>query len=200
MKQPYNNRSLHMKIPEEMLSFIQKKNKNTSQYIRSLIRHDILKLKRQRLNDDIISPEIRGKSPYTFLARLIRVVDGDTVILEVELGFYVKATVTIRLAGINCPPITTPKGKRAQRFVYDRLIKSLIVVESRKKDHHGRYVGYIYYHRYKRTYIDIMRTGKVINKELVKKGLAEIVRAETMKTEKPKVKFLSRIKRLLKPT
>ena len=42
-------------------------------------------------------------SSYSFSARPVRVVDGDTVILDVDVGFRLRTTQPFRLLGINCP-------------------------------------------------------------------------------------------------
>lgn len=44
----------------------------------------------------------------------VRTVDGDTIDVEVDLGFYVTARARLRFAGINCPEIDTPEGKAAR--------------------------------------------------------------------------------------
>src|SRR4051812_975340 len=43
----------------------------------------------------------------------VRTVDGDTIDVEVDLGFYVTARARLRFAGIDCPEINTPEGKAA---------------------------------------------------------------------------------------
>ena len=41
--------------------------------------------------------------PYQYRAKVVRVVDGDTVILSVDLGFRVQHEISVRLARINAP-------------------------------------------------------------------------------------------------
>jgi micrococcal nuclease len=40
---------------------------------------------------------------YTYRARLVRCVDGDTIDVEIDLGFYLKANVRCRLTGVDTP-------------------------------------------------------------------------------------------------
>ena len=44
---------------------------------------------------------------YTFNAKLIRVVDGDTVWAHVDLGFDIWKKVNVRLHGIDTPETRT---------------------------------------------------------------------------------------------
>lgn len=52
-------------------------------------------------------------SLYTYRATLARVVDGDTVDLDVDCGFKTWRRDRFRLAGIDCPEMSTPEGKAA---------------------------------------------------------------------------------------
>ena len=147
---------------------------NASRFVRSLIRYEQRRRSSKKLEALSASPEIRVKTPYTFFARTVKIVDGDTIVLDADLGFYVKAQVKVRLAGINVPPLTTTKGKEAMEFLKSRLsYKNNLVIESRKKDKYGRYLAYIYYHRIHTKFEDIVRLGKVVNEELLIHGLAE---------------------------
>lgn len=40
---------------------------------------------------------------YKYKAKLVRAVDGDTIDLEIDLGFYMTARVRCRLTGVNTP-------------------------------------------------------------------------------------------------
>ena len=42
---------------------------------------------------------------YVRVAKLVRIVDGDTLDLDVDLGFYTYQRVRVRLNGINTPEI-----------------------------------------------------------------------------------------------
>jgi micrococcal nuclease len=53
---------------------------------------------------------------YDYEARLNRVIDGDTYVLDIDLGFHVWTTQHIRLLGIDCPERNTPEGKCAKAF------------------------------------------------------------------------------------
>lgn len=53
---------------------------------------------------------------YEYAARLLKVVDGDTVDLVTDLGFHIHITQRIRLLGINCPEHGTPAGDDATAY------------------------------------------------------------------------------------
>ena len=55
---------------------------------------------------------------YEYLAQLRRVVDGDTWILDVSLGFNIWARgQRIRAAGLNAPELSTQAGQDAKAWV-----------------------------------------------------------------------------------
>jgi endonuclease YncB( thermonuclease family) len=47
---------------------------------------------------------------------VLRVIDGDTQKLLLDLGFSTYVTVTTRVVGIDCPEISTKAGRLVQRF------------------------------------------------------------------------------------
>lgn len=52
-------------------------------------------------------------TPYLYKVTVDQVVDGDTVWLTVDLGFYIDHRTKIRMAGINAPELSTDAGKTA---------------------------------------------------------------------------------------
>lgn len=53
---------------------------------------------------------------WTYRASLIRVSDGDTVRLLVDLGFLVRAQVDVRLLNVWAPEMNQPGGQEARNF------------------------------------------------------------------------------------
>ncbi len=49
---------------------------------------------------------------YEYRARIVRVIDGDTVEAEIDLGFHVSLQVTLRLVGIDAPEMRGPDRPR----------------------------------------------------------------------------------------
>ena len=167
------DQTFRLRISRELLDYCRSK-PNASRFVRSLIRYEQKRRASPKMDTLSAAPEIRVKTPYTFFAKMIKIVDGDTIVLDADLGFYVKAEVRVRLTGVNVPPPTTAKGKKAAEFLESRLsYKNNLVVESRRKDKYGRYLAYIYYHRIHTKFEDIVRLGKVVNEELLINGLAE---------------------------
>lgn len=78
-------------------------------------------------------------------ATLVRVVDGDTVDLLVDLGFHVLARERFRLVGIDCPEMPTPEGQAATAFT-DRWLdeRPELEVESQREDIYARWLGVIW--------------------------------------------------------
>ena len=60
---------------------------------------------------------------YTYKAKLIRVIDGDTIEASVDLGFGLRYQILIRLHGINTPETRTKdlKEKKAGMTAKKRL-------------------------------------------------------------------------------
>ncbi len=64
---------------------------------------------------------------YNYNAKCIRVVDGDTIDAEIDLGFDVKVKKRIRLAGINAPESRTRNKveKKLGLAAKERLVEIL---------------------------------------------------------------------------
>lgn len=54
---------------------------------------------------------------WTYKARVIRVIDGDTYEMFLDLGFHVHRVVRVRLKGVDTPELSTPEGKDARQYV-----------------------------------------------------------------------------------
>ncbi len=85
---------------------------------------------------------------YTYKARLIRVIDGDTVDAEIDLGFDVFVRQRIRLYGINTPESRTTnlsekeKGLAAKQRLIELLPREFVVETIlNKRGKYGRVLG-----------------------------------------------------------
>jgi micrococcal nuclease len=106
---------------------------------------------------------------YNYKATVIRIVDGDTVELTIDLGFTVQWKSTCRLFGINTPELISKdsalrlKALEAKQYVIDRLpIGTVVHISSRQLDKYGRPLADIYY----------TAEMKHLNQELLDAGLA----------------------------
>jgi micrococcal nuclease len=61
---------------------------------------------------------------YDYKARLIRVIDGDTVVMDIDLGCFVRRETTLRLLGINAPEVVGES--RAAGLAASAHLKSLL--------------------------------------------------------------------------
>jgi micrococcal nuclease len=81
---------------------------------------------------------------YEYAAKILKVVDGDTVDVELDLGLSVYHRVKIRLYGINAPEMNTDAGKIAKKALQDLLPDGLVTKVTTIKDRkekYGRYLG-----------------------------------------------------------
>lgn len=166
-----------IRVSRELYEQVQAKESNLSRYVRELIRIDLLNSKDKGKKPlESLPPEIRVVTPYTFYSELGEVIDGDTIRIVANLGFYIKATIKVRLNKVNAPAVTTSKGKLAKEFVEKELTGCSLVVETRKRDKFDRYVSFVYYHPTHKKFVDIVRYGKLLNYEIVKAGFAKQVK------------------------
>ncbi len=83
---------------------------------------------------------------YKFYATVIKVIDGDTLKVDVDLGFSVHTIQNIRIAGINSEELSTQAGKNARDFLTQKVpTGTKVIVHTEKyRQSFTRYVGDIY--------------------------------------------------------
>lgn len=69
---------------------------------------------------------------YRYKAELARIIDADTWVLSIDLGWYISANKHVRLRDVNCPEPGKPGGDEATAFVTDLLTGKPLIVESYK--------------------------------------------------------------------
>lgn len=81
--------------------------------------------------------------PYVYAATVLRVIDGDTLALDVDLGFHTRSVMSCRVAGINCNELSEPLGHEAKALVQQLLpAGARVVVDSVRADKYaGRFDG-----------------------------------------------------------
>lgn len=88
---------------------------------------------------------------YNYNARITRVVDGDTVYADVDLGFHTKMNLAFRLKGIDTPEIFRPvneaekaHGMEAKEFLIDLIMDKNVHIKSYKTGKYGRWIADIF--------------------------------------------------------
>ena len=120
---------------------------------------------------------------YVYRATIMKIVDGDTVDVQVDMGFDTFQNMCIRLFGINTPELRSKsideriKAQEAKKFVQDKIpVGSKIYIETfkDKKGKYGRYLANIYEDRPGVAETEIL-AGKwhSINQLLVENGHAK---------------------------
>lgn len=74
---------------------------------------------------------------------MIRIVDGDTLHLSVDLGFDIKRRDTFRLYGLNAPEMSTPEGVAAKAWLEQKLTEGVLIITTHKdrREKYGRYLA-----------------------------------------------------------
>lgn len=80
---------------------------------------------------------------YEYRALVLGCVDGDTVDLDVDLGFYLRSTLRFRLQGINAPERWQEGGTEATEWLRSMLEGQEVTIRTEKADSFGRWVALI---------------------------------------------------------
>ena len=105
---------------------------------------------------------------FKYSAKVIHVIDGDTLDVQIDLGFDIHHLVRIRLFGINTPESRTRNkeekrlGLAAKARLEELVAGKTIVVETKKDatEKYGRYLGVVFL------------GDKSINTQLIEEGHA----------------------------
>ena len=111
---------------------------------------------------------------YTyFVKRLIKVVDGDTIDIEIDLGFDLTKKERVRLGGIDTPEKRTKNleekamGLEATEYLTALLEGAVkLIVTTEKDGKFGRMIGTLYMS------LECIETGSSINQMMIDDGFA----------------------------
>jgi endonuclease YncB( thermonuclease family) len=101
---------------------------------------------------------------YEYAARAVRIIDGDTLCVDVDLGFNIRIQQHIRLLGINCAEHGTIAGDDATAYTKawiaahgpDLLLRTV----KDRDDKYGRILG------------TVVANARILNNDLVEAGHA----------------------------
>ncbi len=116
----------------------------------------------------------KGVVPYyTYKAYVIEVIDGDTIWVDIDLGFNTLTTQKLRLKGINSKELTTEDGQNAKRYIEDCLNQcEFITVKTYWRDKFTRYLADIFYIKKETDLNTVVQQGAFLNQELLDEWLA----------------------------
>lgn len=122
----------------------------------------------------VLRTRSRQSRHFTYLARVERVVDGDTLIVHIQNIFGVLIRQRVRLRGIDTPELGTKAGKRAKAFVEIALADHAFVgITSTKPDAYDRYLVDVFIPNENDRGQDIIDHGRCLNQVLLEEGLAK---------------------------
>jgi endonuclease YncB( thermonuclease family) len=110
---------------------------------------------------------------FVYGAKLVRVIDGDTAIFQIDMGFHTWNVQRMRFAKLDAPELATKKGKDVTHFVRDLLEKARgLAVKTETTDDYGRYLGHIFYSFNEDDVGDVYANGVYLNEVLLEKKMA----------------------------
>jgi micrococcal nuclease len=117
----------------------------------------------------VLATRLLDSKVWLVHAVVVRVIDGDTVVVNMDLGWHTwRHDEHVRLNGIDAPERTDPvRWAEAKTFV-ERLLPvgTEVLLVSEKLEKYGRTLGRI-----------LLRDGRDVSQEVLKAGLAMPTRA-----------------------
>jgi micrococcal nuclease len=103
------------------------------------------------------------------IKKINKVIDGDTVDLDIDLGFNISITQRVRLKDINAPEVRTldleekAKGFASKEWLEKELAKpGEWIIETFKEDKYGRTLGILY----------LVGEPVTVNEKMLNEGMA----------------------------
>lgn len=89
---------------------------------------------------------------FEYSAKVLEVIDGDTIDVSIDLGFNVLHTIRVRLYGINTPETRTKnkeekqRGQKAKERLKELIEGKIVTIKTQKDDTEkfGRYLGIVF--------------------------------------------------------
>jgi len=106
---------------------------------------------------------------YQYKGKVTNVVDGDTIDIDLDLGFDAGLKSRFRLKGVDTAEKNYPFGKATKEWLAAQLVGKTFIVNSFKHDKYGRWLCDLY--------IDLESPS--INDQMIKAGIAKAYLGDT---------------------
>lgn len=116
---------------------------------------------------------------YHYKAKVVKIVDGDTIDIQIQLGFHITVEKRVRLFGVNTPETYGVKktseeyqaGMKAKEFVEHFLAGKECLVRTYLDKH-----GESKHGKYGRLLAEIFVSDISLNEKLLSEGLAVVAK------------------------
>lgn len=82
--------------------------------------------------------------PFVYTGYITKVIDGDTIDVELDLGFHITISRRIRMLGYDAPERHSPEGKSITQLFRDLYEGKPIICYTKKQGKYGRWLGEIF--------------------------------------------------------
>lgn len=106
---------------------------------------------------------------YEYKAKCINVVDGDTIDVQIDLGFKMTTVQRLRLIDIDTPERGQEGYYEATEFTAYHVLGKEIGITTHKTDSFGRYLAEVFV-----PYVDDFNDGYSLSDLLLHEGLAKL--------------------------
>ncbi len=87
------------------------------------------------------------KGEYIYKANVLKVIDGDTFDVDIDLGFRIITYQRLRLVDVDTPEIRgeeRPEGLKVKEYVKELIDKKEVLIQIFKVGKYGRYVAEVF--------------------------------------------------------
>ncbi|MCE9500742.1 MAG: DUF1016 N-terminal domain-containing protein [Leptospira sp.] len=119
--------------------------------------------------------EVSRSEIFTYKASPERIVDGDTILVSIDLGFKTSTRQRLRFRGIDSSEKGSVENGKVEKFISKRLRPvKFIVIKTHGVDLYGRYLSDIYFSEREKDMEKVLEKGIFLNNELLDSGLVRV--------------------------
>jgi len=110
---------------------------------------------------------------YIYKAHVLNILDDDVLELDIHAGFGVGIKKEVRLRGVYSRPMASENKQRAREYIEGCLKEcEFIAVRTYWQESFESYLADVFYDKDVTDFVELTKTGKYLNQELLDKGLA----------------------------
>ena len=141
----------------------------------ALVNKRVMRAQKENGAYHIVYTDLTVERIFTYKAVIERVVDGDTLLANIDCGFGLWTKQYLRLKWIDAPEIRNAGGLKAKQWMERELsCCPFVIVQTHKSDQFDRYLADIYCLPKENDPHTVAASGRYLNQEILNKGFAGV--------------------------